>query len=214
MIQPSEMLAGLLKSIRHAVTPFCGPLTAILATAIAVSSVACGQSSGEEEAQGEGFTLPPALVDSLLAASSEEQKEALGDLRISFEEYEQAVFRTIECLSDVGLTPTRPELKVQGLIYRFTFSVPDEDEELFAGGESCLRDHLRSTEAAWAWVHRPTEQELLVAEQDFVRCLREHGLDAPNDPDPSYFLSIRREPAFESCRQLVEEQHAIPGFSP
>jgi len=180
--------------------------------------VACSASQPPEvEPDGRTeFRLPSGLADAILAdAAGGPQHAALEDGIITFGEYERGVLDAVVCLKEKGLEPSQPVLDSRGVFYKFTYSVPDGRDDLFASARECMREHADAVSSAWSFVHQPTQKEFDDARAALVICLRDGGIDVPEAPSPQFFVSLATSgnERYASCANRIQDEFGIEGFA-
>ncbi len=121
---------------------------------------------------------------------SEYQKGLLEDGRLTFPEYEQAVFRTVGCLEAAGFHDIRTELRSQSRGYTIDVAFPDgvSPEIAEASLDECFDESLSVVQVAFAEENRPTEAEQARMEDRRRECARvilvEHGLHSEEELGP------------------------------
>lgn len=114
------------------------------------------------------------------------QRELLADLQVTREEYERAVFATLDCIRDrvPGLGVEGPFLRPNGVTMSYdlvstTGNDPDalaEHDRLVALADSCSVEFLSNVEAVWLEQNIPTGSIRSEMRQAFIDCATGAGL--------------------------------------
>lgn len=156
----------------------------------------------------------PALWDYLKGAASKEQQFAFKDNVITFEEYEKAILRAAECMTEAGIQ-NAPAVE-NGYIYAFNSRIPDgpDVDRMFEAHASCQDRYSREIHDAWMAQHSPTQEEVQTAFAGFTACLRSGGVDVPDAPTASEQESIRKDHGdlYRLCTQKIQDEHSMPFF--
>lgn len=160
-----------------------------------------------------GNRLPDSMLEFIAADATDEQRPAFDDGIISFEEYERAVLSTATCLTDAGVQ-NGPKLEADGFTYNLGITTPDspEGEAQYEEARRCQRVHMFAIEAAWLTQHQPTEAEIQAAREALAVCLRELGIDVPDNPSSPDFAKLTHEDGFAECARKISTEFDIPNF--
>ncbi len=141
---------------------------AALLCAVAVAGCTVAPSEAPSSTLPEG--LPPF------------QREILSDGVVTFAEYERAVFRTVQCLRELGYEVDGPELGARGLFYDYWVTVgPEGSAATSEAQDRCDEEYLRSVAFAWARQNELTGAELEAELERLRACLGEAGVEVAAD---------------------------------
>jgi hypothetical protein len=160
-------------------------------------------------------TVPPAALSELRSVAEPDVDEILADGSVTFQEYEESVLKTVDCIRAAGIAVAAPELRFQRKYYRYDFEIPGaSSDDLFPLVEGCL-DKWRPIEDAWYMENQPTEDDLQKARQMLIQCLRQEGIEIEDDATEATFQALARSPssAFIACSQEAAERAGIPGYA-
>jgi hypothetical protein len=117
------------------------------------------------------------------------QLEVLGKGEVSFADYEAAVYRTVECMTQAGLDVIAPQVVDRGGLDMVEYSWSSQvegltEEQGFALGDACLTQHSRWVEMQWQL--QPSAVEARERYFDNYRdtvvgCIRDHGGTVADD---------------------------------
>jgi hypothetical protein len=188
--------------------PVVGRVT--LAAALGVLLVAC--SSGGETSEDTGEPTP--------RTEAEPQR---GAAQITYADYERAVLEAIRCIEEntfFEVNGPHTYLTAPGWLtivpgyhpgdfIMFDMGEPvgavfDEVMEHLDIADECQSRLLRPTEAAWQRQRAPTEADLRLWYEAAEGCMREHGVELPDDPQPADINSV-------IDYRLCQPWEALPG---
>lgn len=188
----------------------------MFALVVSVAMVACGQGGGADEgAPARVLTVPAVALSDLRSIAEPDVDEMLADGSVTFQEYEESVFKTVACIRAAGIAVPDPELRFQRKYYRYDFAIPGESsDELFPLVDGCL-EKWRPIEDAWYMENQPTENDLQKARQLLIQCLRREGIEIQDDAteETLQLLAGSASSAFVACAQETAEQAGIPGYA-
>lgn len=174
-------------------------------------------------------------LQAVLPGMSDFQSELLQDGVLTFSEYEAAVFAAVKCERDAGLqifaypvpgTAQRPgpELTARGE-YQY-LPVPPEGSDgaaLHRAFDECEARYAGALRPLWADHVAPTEKDMQSARDMIAKCLREHGVKAPNQPSGNELMQLAFPPngvpshprpnePYLGCANSAAESYGIPGY--
>jgi|GEM_PF-7060313 len=143
------------------------------------------------------YHIPPERLGEWLRVSTDFEKDLIRDGTLTFEEYQQAVLRTVSCIERAGLDVvhstgygrseemvTGPRLSKRG-VYSYTARIFSPDgsrpEAEFAAVNEC-RAGSAQVEFLWAQHTAPSEVELQALRDHMAACLRENGSGVAERP--------------------------------
>ncbi len=157
---------------------------------------------------------------------SDYQHGLLDDGVLTFPEYEGAVLAYVGCVEEHGAIVEHidggelfpgPGLTARGQ-YLFSTKLPHLPgkratvNDLRAIEMECGAEFFDVVAQLWAEHVAPTEKELATARNALGICLREAGIDVPENPTSSDFEPVASSPQYRECTQEVSEKFGIPGF--
>ncbi len=149
--------------------------------------------------------IPPAQLAVALKGLSAFQTNLIKDGVLTFGEYEQATFATIQCYEDAGFTVQSadpasggapgPRLTARGRYDYAPVSAPHADPRVGIPMLNRCSDKYSSTiNFLWAGKTAPTAKDAQDARDALGACLRDAGHDAPMHPSGSDFARIEYPP--------------------
>ena len=188
-----------------------------LAAVAVLLGVACG--GGESEAPGdtppptaaagqasEPDPIDPGLLATLLADTSDFQRDLLEDGMLTLDEYERAKLEEARCLMDQGLEIDPDRLRPDGML-RYTYFITASAEiasEAPAIMSDCDANFASEVDMAWAVVSLPLLDNVIAESKAMVYgCLVESGFDPGDssvDRQSAEFLA-----AEEDCATAMRE---------
>ena len=163
------------------------------------------------------------------------QADLLADGRLTFSEYEKAIFGAVRCEEAAGFKilaypeqgkPGRPgpELTARGE-YQYLPIPPDDGDQanLRAALAGCESEYVSVLRPMWADHVAPTQSDMQAARDDIARCLRSHGVKAPSHPSGEELMKLafppdgvayapRPEQPYLGCASEVAARLALPGY--
>ena len=149
---------------------------------------------GERTTPRPPYHIPATELSEWLAAASPEEDALIKDGELTFEEYESAVLRSVQCIKNAGSTVVHssgygrsvapapgPRLSSRG-VYSYFGSVPGTPDrrptDAFAKIDDCVS---LSAQVAFLWAQHtaPSEAELQAMRDYMAECLRHSGADFP-----------------------------------
>jgi hypothetical protein len=142
-----------------------------------LSGVGCSSDASMQNSESRA-TAPP-------GDRSTEQREALADGDVTFSEYEAGLFRFADCLSSLGYPVTAIELKSDIQLYYYEVL----EAAVESGAEqACYGREFEALDMAWQGNRdRPGNFDVVVIGW-YRECLREVGVEMPEDLEPSEYL--------------------------
>jgi|SRR6185312_3561491 hypothetical protein len=155
---------------------------------------------------------------SAIAGAPAFQKAILQDGTVTFDEYQRAVFATIQCAKDHGVKILTGPTLGPGKKYVYTMGGGTTTADLGATQAqyvNCLNQYENLVDIAWTNETRPTQDQVNKARAALITCLQQAGLTVPDSPAPSDFLAISRAHVteFDTCSQAVSKQFDIFQFN-
>lgn len=211
---------------------------------------ACGRSSPTDTAGGVPannarndadvtklqYRIPKDRLAEVRSAASSLERPIIDDGVISFAEYEAATFSAIRCFTERGFTiipgdgpesgaqSAGPRLTRRGRYSYSPVSPAGFDAARFGAVIADCKTPYATVEFLWATITSPTAQEVNEARQSLARCLRESGIEVPENASGLDLMTIafppdgrpepgKRRPEFYSlCARQVAEEYDLPGF--
>jgi hypothetical protein len=159
--------------------------------------------------------VDPFMWKSAWDEASESQREALRDGKLTFEEYEAAAFRAVQCVNESG--EMQGEAKLDGGTYSVgarwkSNGDRTRNERLRSESDACYREHWSGINQAWSAMNQPTETQLIAARAALAQCLREAGFELPDSPSTEDVQRHQSAEAFPRCLEKVQAESGIPNF--
>ena len=119
------------------------------------------------------------------------QREILADGVVTFAEYERAVFRTVQCIRELGYHVDGPKLGARGVFYEYWVTVgPAGSEATSEAQDRCDAEYLAWVDFAWAKENELTGAELEAELERLGTCLREAGVEVPAEATVDDFIEL------------------------
>jgi len=152
--------------------------------------------------------------------ATESQREAMADGEITFDEYEAAALRAVQCITERGDMRAEAlydaDTKTYQLAMRMDYPPGSVDrsyiEKKVAEADECYREHWNGINDAWSAQNQPSEQELAAARSAFASCLRESGLEVPDSPGPGDLEPFLGTEEYLACARRIQAEFGLPGF--
>jgi len=178
----------------------------LVVLAVLVCSLSCG---GERQSSPQLPSYPSSY------SITDSQRQAFSDGVITFEEYEAAFLRHVDCVNSAGIE-WQPVLDSAGKFYDNEIRLRGPDPE--AQGrivDNCFAENVGATFDLWNWQNQPTAARLNQAREALATCLRSAGINVPEAPSEADFAGLRNErPAgFIECAENVSDEFGIPNFA-
>lgn len=190
----------------------------------AVASVRAPSSLGHRFPD---FVIPRARLQEAINGAPPSQAAALADGKLSFAEYEAAVFAMASCVLSSGLGITfaiidpdgnlkivdGPVLNRRGRYeYGFLYYGPIASSETEIA--ACKKEFLERVELFWIENVAPTQRDIDAARRALAACMREAGEEIPLDATPADFSSYQSRPSepYDHCRRRISYDFGLPGF--
>jgi hypothetical protein len=153
---------------------FVGSMAVLLACLFA----ACGGSDESSHAGDADRRISDRELQILLDSANDFTREIIEDGLVTAEEYERAVFRTVQCMDEAGVEHTEPEFKEYRFESRWEYSIVGGIGSAADNAYIECRDAYQSAVSAiWAVQNEPTEAEKQMATEEHLACAREAGID-------------------------------------
>lgn len=128
----------------------------------------------------------------MLQSANDFTREIIEDGVVTAEEYERAVFRTIQCMDEAGIEHTEPVFKEYRFNSRWEYSVVggigSEANDLYA---ECYDDYERAAASIWSAQNVPSEEEQQMVDEEYLACVQEAGLDVATLDELNALVSSR-----------------------
>ncbi len=174
--------------------------------------VAACTGDAQDEPTPHGVISDVALEQFRSETDNPRHLEMLADGHISFAEYEEAVLAYVACATGRGID-VHVELRFQGKHFEIRATYPgDRAEELSALNDECFLREIGPIRPAWGLQNQPTEQELQQARAALAACLRDAGVDVPEDATSDDFANLPLTRTFAQCAERIGEEFGILGF--
>ena len=184
------------------------------------------------------LNLSPEQVKQLSAGASAYEKDILKDGSVTFAEYEAAVFSTVRCYNEGGVSVTEypskqggapgpgPKLTARGE-YQYLPKFPADADPKAATDllGRCEKEFVGVIRPLWLDHVSPTQAEVQEVRDEMGNCLRAAGFDVPAHPAQEDLLKIafppdgmppggRLEipPSYASCADPAAARLGIPSF--
>jgi hypothetical protein len=148
-----------------------------------------------------------------------EQQSAFEDGAISLAEYEAAVRAHVACLEAKGFTVDEAPMLDERQRYSYQVSFggdANEGERVRQMSQECYLRHLSEIDKVWSAANAPERASLEAAQFALSSCLRDNGIDAPENPGPgslARFMGVDAKPEAIECSRTVSTEFALPGFA-
>lgn len=134
-------------------------------------------------------TLRKAKVAATSKGASPEQLAVIASGRVTFEDYEKAVRRTISCLESNGVTVVNKDVTRENgfpqILYSYSVSSPGRtDQQTDDVSQSCINTHSLFIEGLYGdspEVQAAMDRAFEGKRADVVACLKEQGIQVPSD---------------------------------
>ncbi len=161
----------------------------------------------------------PADLARALESTSEFQREILKDGNVTHEEYERAVYATVQCMRDGGIRISQEPYETWRGQLDFAWETRNEEEDALSARvhEECRAEHNDLVSIQYFYQVRPTEKERAEARIALIECLRSAGVQLSSDPTGEEFraLATTANASFRTCRaEVVEEFDFSDGWLP
>ena len=152
----------------------------IVAAMAAVVLVASACSGGSTTPPGDELAATGAVQGEI----SSVQMEALADSVVTFEEYEQGMFRLLACVAAQGVATEGPTLAEDGKTLDYFFGSASRDDRARAEEElrihdDCYAEHFEAVDAAYNQKDPLTQDDLDRLRPVLVECMENAGLSPP-----------------------------------
>lgn len=197
--------------------------------ALIAASVACGDDSGPKSGGVPDSSGPGASVRSsdLPPNLSAYQHALLDDGLLTASEYEKAALDVVRCHKENGAqvvgTPhysgedgvPEPWWTPRGQ-YMYGPVYADTDLDASSKYFRCEEQYFNVVNAIWTNYIAPSASEMQEARVIVARCLREGGIDVPEQPSTAQLAPItsprRRDPEVARCLRLGADHIGMPAF--
>ncbi|MGK2964038.1 MAG: hypothetical protein ACSLFM_00350 [Tepidiformaceae bacterium] len=117
---------------------------------------------------------------------SDSQRALLADGELSFADYESSVLLFAQCVQEAGIRfDNAPVYNKGNRRFEYTIQLGASDaaaQESDAVVNKCFVAHLVSIQSLWNRLNQPTESDLIEANEAWMACLEEQGLDTAEVP--------------------------------
>jgi hypothetical protein len=174
-----------------------------------------------EAAASPGEAIRPDLdkdiIRAALAASAPLPASVAADGKITWEEYEAAIWKSVECMENAGLEMRfGPELDVSGKILRYGVNLTgdaNEDARIRKAADECEARHAAAVKVAWGMAISPTTEQMQAARAALAECLINGGTP-PEFVNEERLIDaeIHSRGLFPVCANQVSAEFGIPHF--
>lgn len=219
---------------RQALIEWRRPSTLIALTAAALLVALAGCSGGSKGppsslATDDGITPFAQLIaqmpggsgdtSSIIAAAPVFERDILADGKVTFDEYQKAVFATVQCAKAHGIVYLNDPTLGPGKKFTYLMSfgqTADEAQSLHKAYDACYQQYQYLIDIAWTIENKPTQETLNKATSTFASCLRDAGVTLPDSPSTADFRTAQAShpDVFNACSTTVSKQFDLQDFSP
>ncbi len=122
----------------------------------------------------------PTIADIIALEGTEAHAPYLADGNVTAAEREAAFLAMAACMKDRGVEVTDYELQPRGGESIFvTSDLPEEAEDRIV--RKCRQEYYLAVAAVYARQHGPTAEEEAIEAKRIAECMRERGVDVPDD---------------------------------
>ncbi|VAW07149.1 hypothetical protein MNBD_ACTINO02-3068 [hydrothermal vent metagenome] len=158
-------------------------------------------------------TAFPPWLETLVASTTEFQKEILSDGEVTIDELEKAVLATVQCMEENGVTVSDfsfdSESAEWGMAIVWGTDPPDDADldSLDAVENMCATEYSIVVGSVFGFQNRPTPEEFSVELARTAQCMRDRGLEVPDGVTREQLQLIAEsdERAYGECRQLAQD---------
>lgn len=195
---------------------------AISVPAGAIQSEAAG-SPPNASGPGYGGPAPSETIAEVLPNTTEFQRRLLQDGDLTREEYEDAVFATVQCIADHGFVVAGPTYDNVGhLVYQFGTKDTALGGQYSVVSDSCASQYSRDVSVVWSTVLRfnnppPTNEQMAQAQSDLVACLVSNHVEVADAKAPildiyKAAVAAGKRDQYNHCQNDVLAQYGyVPG---
>ncbi len=156
----------------------------------------------------------PPWLESLVASTTDFQKEILSDGEVTIDELEKAVLANVQCQEENGVEIRDFVFDPLGGGYEMSIvwgeARPDDSdlESLDAIEEKCTIEYSIAVEGMFMFQNQPTPEELSAVLARTAQCMRERGLEVPVDATQQQLqeLAVSDYGAYGECRRLAQDE--------
>lgn len=168
-------------------------------------------------------TPPADVIAELLPGTTAFQEKLLQDGDLTRDEYESAVFATVQCIADNGFIVTGPEYDNQGyLVFQFGTRATALGGQYSLVSDSCASQYSRDVSVVWSAVLKanaplPSADAISHARSEWAACLVSSGVKGlgPDSAVLEMYNAVlaagKSMEVYSRCRNDVEAKY---GFSP
>ncbi len=180
-------------------------------TAVLFAVLAC-TGDAQDEPDQHGVISDAALEQFRSETDNPRHHEMLADGVVSFAEYEEVLLAYAACTADIGVE-VRLTLRYQGKFFEILTNIPgDAAPEVFEQDDECYWREVGPINQLWGLQNQPTEQEIQQARAALAACLRDSGIEVPEDATSDDFANLPPSRSFVLCAERIGEEFGIPGF--
>lgn len=198
------------------VVRMCRPQRRPLPIHMAVSLLACvfAACGGSDESSRAGSAdqrISDRELQVMLQSANDFTREIIEDGVVTPEEYERAVFRTMQCMDDAGVEHTEPVFKEFRFESRWEYSIVGGIGSAADNAYiECYDEFEASVKNVWNEQQRISEEESQMVAEEHLECVREAGIDVASTAELSAIiktgnLSNEHRSAHMRCLTLVYE---------
>jgi hypothetical protein len=153
-------------------------VSVLAAALLACVFAACGGSDESSPADVGQQRISDQELQVLLQSANDFTREIIEDGLVTAEEYERAVFRTIQCMDEAGVEHTEPVFTEYRFDTRWEYSVVggigSATNDLYT---QCHEDYERDVALVWSAQEAMTESEQQMVDEEYLACVKETGID-------------------------------------
>lgn len=173
------------------------------------------------------FEVPTGRLRDALVGTSVSQAAILRDGKITFAEYESAVFGMPSCVKNAGTGISFAMIDANGEVqdvsgpvldtrgrYQYAFNYPSNIELNERVISTCKTEYLDRVEFFWAEHVAPTRRDIDDARAALAACMRAGGEMVPENASREDFVQYlqRPTPVYTVCARRISDEFALPGF--
>ncbi|HDL42290.1 MAG TPA: hypothetical protein ENG98_04675 [Actinobacteria bacterium] len=156
----------------------------------------------------------PPWLETLVASTTDFQKEILSDGEVTIDELEKAVLATVQCMGESGVPVTDFEFDSESGEWGMSVAAGEvprteaELEALDAIESRCMNEYSIAVGSVFGFQNQPTPEELSAELARTAQCMREKGFEVPEGATREVMQDLvgadRR--IYGECRQSAQEQ--------
>jgi hypothetical protein len=135
---------------------------------------------------------PPLDVNALIASATGLQADLVSDARVDPEEWERALFATVECMEARGVDVVLLEYTLEAARYRLTYRAGAVTSDAASEVEDeCTEEFLSVVAQLYGWQVFPSRDEAEARAGEILTCLRDRGAAVPDGLASDVMIEIR-----------------------